>query len=220
MKKLLFLLILISIAFEVVSQAENYRLVRFDFGFSYIMPSSNRFANGYGFSPELKFQVTDKHTIGGKMEIYVMVGDNTYVLQGTQLSSQAELKTGAIIGFSLFNEYFLTEGKLRPFVGTGLGYYAGGSASESVDVNVAGGSLSAKTSAFVGMGISPTVGFHIGVLKLSASYYYIFNSTDVNIKEEIVNGNLVEEINLIQQESNNFITLKLMIGIGGGRKDK
>ena len=80
--------------------------------------------------------------------------------------------------------------------------------------------MSAEASAFVGMGVSPTVGFHIGVLKLSASYNYIFNSTDVNVKEEIVSGNVVEEINLIQQESNNFITLKLMLGIGGGRKDK
>ena len=129
MKKLLFILILISFSLNGFSQAENYRLVRFDFGFSYIMPSSNRFANGYGFSPELKFQVTDKHTIGGKMEIYIMVGDNGYVLQGTQLSSQAELKTGAIVGFSLLNEYFLTEGKLRPFVGAGLGWRFGFRAS-------------------------------------------------------------------------------------------
>lgn len=152
------------------------------------------------------------------MEVFVMVGDNAYVLQGSQLSSEAELKTGAIVGFSLMNEYFLTDTKLRPFVGTGFGFYAGGSASESVNVNVAGGSISAEASAFAGMGLSPTAGFHIGPLKMSLSYYLIFSSTDVNVKEEIVSGNLVEEINLVQEESNNFIVLKLMLGIGGGRK--
>lgn len=218
MKKLLLPLLLLVCISDAFSQAENYRLVRFDFGFGYIMPSSNRFANGFGFSPELKFQLTDKHTIGGRMEIFVMVGDNAYVLQGTQLSSQAELKTGAIVGFSMLNEYFLTDTKLRPFVGAGLGFYAGGSASESVDVTVNGGSLSAQASAFTGVGFSPTVGFHLGVLKMSFSYYLIMSQTDVNVKEEIVNGNLVEEINLVQEESNNFIVLKLMLGIGGGRK--
>lgn len=219
MKRLIITSFLLSLALNSLGQAENYRLVRFDFGFSYIMPSSNRFANGFGFSPELKFQLTDRHTLGGKIEIYAMVGDDGYVIQGSQLSSRAELKTGAIVGISLLNEFYLTDTKVRPFIGTGFGFYAGGSASESVDINVAGGSLSAEANGFAGLGLSPTVGFHWGFLKLSASYNYIFNSTDVTVKERIENGNFTEEISLIQEESNNFITLKLMMGIGGGRKN-
>lgn len=219
MKKIALIFTFGLLSIGAFSQAENYRLIRFDFGFSYIMPESNRFANGFGFSPELKFQLTDRHTIGGKLEVYAMVGDNGYVLQGSQLSSQAELKTGAIVGFSILNEFFLTKSKVRPFIGGGLGFYAGGSASESVNVNVAGGSLSAEASGFTGLGISPTVGIHWGFLKLTASYNYIFNSTDVTVKERIDNGNYTEEISLNQEESNNFITLKLMLGIGGGRKN-
>ena len=100
------ILIIVFCVSTTFGQSENYRMVRFDFGFSYIAPSSDRFVSGFGFSPELKFQVTDKHTIGVKTEIFVMVGDNSYILQGSHLSSKAELKTGTILSFAVLNEFF------------------------------------------------------------------------------------------------------------------
>ena len=109
---------------------------------------------------------------------------------------------------------------MRPFIGTGLGFYAGGSASESVGSSTVGGSISAEANAFDGLGISPTIGLHYGVLKLSTSYHLIFNSTDVTVKEEFNNSKTTETISTVQKESNNFIVLKLSLGIGGGRKNK
>jgi hypothetical protein len=222
MKKYILLVLLIPcLMSDALSQSDNYRLVRFDFGFSYVAPMSSRLSSGFGFTLEPKFQVTDKHTIGLRTGFYFMTSNSLDYIDAYDFETvPTELSVGGAVNFSVYNEYFLTEGRGRPFVGVGFGFYGGGSASVTSATIVGGGTADVGADAFASMGLSPTAGFHFGVLKLTASYHYIFGGTEVNVDVREAGPSGVSSVSLIQKERNDFIELKLMLGIGGGRKDK
>ena len=222
MKKLFILFFFITcFTFNSFSQAENYRLFRFDFGFSYVMPMSNRLSSGYGFTLEPKFQITDKHTFGIRTGVYFMTSNSLDFIDAYDFeTTSAELSVGGAVNFSAFNEYFLTDGRARPFVGLGFGFYAGGSASVVSATVVGGETADVGADAYASMGLSPTVGLHFGVLKLTASYHFIFSGTQVNVTVEEAGPTGVTSVSSVQDESNDFLEFKLMLGIGGGRKNK
>lgn len=222
MKKL-FLIPLILLFFSSSSFGEEreYRLIRFDFGFSYAKPLSSRVSNGFGFTLEPKFQVTNKHTVGLRTGFYFMTGNSLNFIDDYDFATtSAELNVGGSFNLSFFNEYFLTEGMGRPFVGLGLGLYIGGSTSVASATVVGGGTADVGADGYVSMGLSPTAGFHFGKLKLTASYHLIFNGTNVNVDVKGAGPSGVDSVSIIQKERNDFIEFKLMLGIGGGRKNK
>ena len=220
MKKLTILsLLLLFFTANAFSQAENYRFVRFDFGFSYVKPMSSRLSNGFGFTLEPKFQVSDKHTIGARTGFYFMTSNSLNYIDAYDFeTTPTELSVGGAFNFSFFNEYFLTEGQGRPFVGMGLGFYGGGSASVVSATIVGGGTADVGADGYASLGLSPTVGFHFGFLKLTASYHYLFAETEVNVDVRGAGPSGVSSVSIIQNERNDFIEFKLMLGFGGGRK--
>lgn len=220
MKKLTILIFLsLFLILEGYSQAENYRFVRFDFGFSYVKPMSTRVSNGFGFTLEPKFQVSDKHTIGVRTGFYFMSGNSLNYIDAYDFeTTPTSLSVGGAFNFSFFNEYFLTEGLGRPFVGMGFGFYGGGSASVTSATIVGGGTADVGADGYASLGLSPTVGFHFGVLKLTASYHYLFAETEVNVDVRDAGPSGVSSVSIIQNERNDFIEFKLMLGFGGGRK--
>ena len=221
--KPIFTTIFLTIIFVTQSygQAENYRLIRFDFGFSYVVPMSSRLSSGFGLTLEPKFQISDKHTIGVRTGFYFMSGNSLdYIDAYDFATTSTELSVGGAVNFSIFNEYFLTEGRGRPFVGIGLGFYGGGSAAVTSATIVGGGTANVGADGYAGMGLSPALGFHFGKLKLTASYHYIFSETEVNVDVKQAGPSGVSSVSIIQNERNDFIELKLMLGIGGGRKNK
>ncbi len=219
MKKLtLVFLTLVLLGTESFAQAENYQNVRFDFGFSFPIPMSSRLSGGFGFTLEPKFQVTDKLTIGGRVGFYFMSGNGLGYIDAYDFDeTNLELSVGGAVNASALGEYFLTEGRARPFVGMGLGYYVGGAASVSA-VTIGGPEADVSADAYASPGISPTLGFHFGVLKLTVSYHLIFSGTDINVTVKGAGPSGVDEI-YSQKESNDFIEFKLMLGIGGRPKN-
>ena len=220
MKKLALLILpLLLITTDSYGQAENYQNVRFDFGFSTVMPMSSRLSGGFGLTLEPKYQMSDKHTIGLRTGFYFMSGNGLDYIDAYDFeTTTGSISVGGAINMSVFNEYFLTEGRARPFVGVGLGYYGGGSASVGATV-VGGAEADVSANAFASMGVSPTVGFHYGILKITASYHFLFSGTEVNISVEEAGPTGVTSVTSIQNESNNFLEFKLMLGIGGRPKN-
>lgn len=100
------------------------------------------------------------------------------VLFGGKIAEEAEnlevgMSTRAAI--LLRGEYFIDQGKTRPFVGLGFGRYTLANTSAS-------GSGAASIVAGNNFGVAPELGFAFGNFKLSAMYHFVGGTTLVNME--------------------------------------
>src|SRR4051812_16208394 len=139
--------LILVMAFAGVARADD---VRVSFGLTGAsVDVSDR--NGAGMVTEIKGRVNDRVNVGGRVEVAVMfgghVGDNDAALDVAM----------AACGIAKA-EVFLTETKIRPFVGFGIGAYTIGSQT----------ALMSRTGRYVG--VAPQLGIDFDRLRFAATY--------------------------------------------------
>jgi hypothetical protein len=166
MKKL-WILLLVVMPTAMFAQDVGFRL---DAGLGAGLSFSGLKSYGIAAFTEPKVTIGPSITAGIRFE-----GD---VLFGGKVAEEAEnlevgMSTRAAI--LLRGEYFIGQGKTRPFVGLGFGRYTLANTSAS-------GSGAASIVAGNNFGVAPELGFAFGNFKLSAMYHFVGGSTLVNME--------------------------------------
>lgn len=110
---------------------------------------------GISIGTEVRGNITNAISVGLRLESALLAFEDDL----------GESSIGATGSFALIGDYYLnTEKTARPFVGLGIGSFAGaevGSSTGEGDTSI---------------GIIPRIGYEIGLLRFSAEYNYAFSS--------------------------------------------
>lgn len=161
LRSLFFLLLFAAIGTTVHAQAQNYRTFEWDLlQVGYASPLRDGIKPGLTLGTEFRYNLTDRFSAGFNPEIAVFsaedAGNNT-------------IDFGIAGSYTLTGDYYFSDTEsIRPFVGTGLGLYTGGSAtitdtdSDNPEVR--------KISGGRAFGVSPHVGVELGHLRVQLEY--------------------------------------------------
>lgn len=188
MKKLL--IVLGVVLFAGVVNAQNYKPFKLGMGIGYTMPSDG--GGGILIDFEPAYRINDAIAVGLRFEsaaMMKMVGDE-------------EGKVSANGSYTLNGQYYLSDAKVRPYVGLGLGLYT--VASVSVGVNSAEGGGGAE------FGFYPRLGVDLGHFNINLDYNLIGASTGYSVDDA---GNTTE-VNI----KNSYLGIRAGFFIFGGRK--
>lgn len=182
-------LFLVALAFSVLAVStvigQDYRKFKVGTGFLYAVPTGEGAGGGIGFYVEPKININNKFDAGLLIESALMVQN----LEGA---------SGSISGctsYSLTGGYMMGSGKIRPFIGTGLGIYKLGSVEASLDQS---GVTSADVELGSKFGFSPRVGINFSHFQMMLQYHAIMG------QETLMNKN--------------YLSLKIGVEFGGGLK--
>jgi outer membrane protein X len=185
MKKLFIVALAMSVLAVSNVMGQDYKKFKFGTGMLYAVPTGEGAGGGIGFYMEPKLNLNNKFDVGFLMEWALMVQN----IEGTS-SSISGCST-----YSLTGDYMMGKGKIRPFVGTGLGFYRLG----SVDVTVEGQSV---TNGDVDLGskfgFSPRIGINFSHFQMMLQYHAIMG------QESLINKN--------------YLGIKIGVEFGGGLK--
>ena len=197
MKKLLFLLMGLSIAQLCLAQNEDmsdrsFKRFKVDVSIGYASPSStapgSQFSGGVLFAVEPKFAIIDPLAIGLRVETAVTAHIYSNNNNNNNNNSSNNSTGKANVSYLFTTDYYFTKTKFRPFIGAGAGIYS----TASIDSNTVnnGNSNVPYTSAF---GFMARAGFELGHLRLGVEYNFVPNDAS-------------------------YLGLKLGVCIGGGRR--
>lgn len=157
MKKVIFIaLAIIAISASTIN-AQSYKPFKVGLGFLYAVPTGEGAGGGVGFYLEPKYNLNDKLDMG-------------LLIESALLAQKLEGASGSISGvtsYSITGDYMLGSGKVRPFIGTGIGLYSLGSVDLTDEVG--GGSVALGTK----FGFSPRVGINLSHFQLALQYHVI-----------------------------------------------
>ena len=158
MKKVLFVALAIALfsASSVIGQ--SYKPFKVGVGFLYAVPTGEGAGGGIGFYLEPKYNLNDKLDMG-------------FLIESALLAQKLEGASGSISGvtsYSITGDYMLGSGKVRPFIGTGIGLYSLG----SVDYDL-GGMGTGTVELGTKFGFSPRVGINLSHFQIELQYHVI-----------------------------------------------
>jgi len=138
--------------------AQSYKPFKVGLGFLYAVPTGEGAGGGVGFYLEPKYNLNDKFDMG-------------LLIESALLAQNITGATGSVSGvtsYSITGDYMLGSGKVRPFIGTGIGLYSLGSVD--FDYGVAG---TATAELGTKLGFSPRVGINLSHFQLALQYHVI-----------------------------------------------
>jgi hypothetical protein len=183
--------------------ADNYDTFRFDLGF--VAPYGYGLETyGFGVALEPKFYLSDRFTLGPRLEAAGQTGSN---LSGSGMNESVSSSATASVAFLAKSEYFLTNSNVRPFVGFGAGFYFIGAENVSAVGNMAG--ISQEAGRF--FGIAPQVGIDLWRVRLSVIWEVLLGA-DIEVRQQV--GTLTQSAAF----SRNYLTFEFAIRFGGERK--
>jgi outer membrane protein X len=184
MKKVLFVALAIAMISVSSVNAQSYKPFKVGLGFLYAVPMGKGAGGGIGFYLEPKYNINDKFDAG-------------FLMEGALLAQKIEGASGSISGvtsYSITGDYMLGSGKVRPFIGTGIGMYSLGSA----DFDVAGQTASVELG--TKFGFSPRVGINLSHFQIQLQYHIITGQENTDVSNK------------------NYLAVKFGIEFGGGLK--
>lgn len=188
MKKVLFVALAIVMISVSSLNAQSYKPFKVGLGFLYAVPTGDGAGGGIGFYLEPKYNINDKFDAG-------------FLIESALLAQAAtDLTASSISGvssYSITGDYMMGSGKVRPFVGTGIGLYSLGSIDAVVDNNgtLQTGSVSLGSK----FGFSPRVGINLSHFQVELQYHLIMG----------------QDKDLM---SKNYLGIKIGVEFGGGLK--
>lgn len=165
MRRFLLLVICIAGAVSVKAQSENYQAFKVDIGFGYALPSTDngQIKGGPTFTIHPHYRLTDDFAVGIRLEgAALSYKDNSL--------ENPDLKLAVLASYCATGEYYLSDGRFRPFIGVGAGYFY--QTRVSTDSNTSGLISYGGNTKF---GYFPEVGFEIGHLRVMADYNVLPN---------------------------------------------
>lgn len=157
MKKIIFSVLMMTVAFLANAQTTVYKPFKVDFATGYAIPGGSGSKGGVLFAIEPKYSINDQLTFGLRFEAAVMaratVDQNGELTQGEVKGSASYLATG---------DYYFNTNKFRPFAGAGLGIYK--TAGASVDQTTEDAQVGSK------FGFAPRAGFEFGHFRFALEY--------------------------------------------------
>ncbi len=192
MKKLMFLLFICS-ALSVSAQKLSFQAVA---GLGGALSFGELRAYGISASAEPKIFIGNHIAAGLRFEGDVMLGGKFDYQNTENLTVGMSLRAAQTIK----GEYYITNLKLRPYAGFGLGRFTQASIGAS-------GSGDGSISASSGFGVAPEAGIAIGNFRLSAIFNVVPGKDIINIG-----------VGDTQEVSKNYLVLQMswkVFGIGG-----
>lgn len=160
MKKILLLVICLAATVSVYAQSENYQAFKVDIGFGYALPATDNseIKGGPTFTIHPHYRLTDDLAVGIRLEgAALSYRDNSL--------ENPDLKLAVLASYCATAEYYLANGRFRPFIGAGAGYFY--QSKISTDSNTSGLISYGGNTKF---GYFPEVGFEIGHLRVMVDY--------------------------------------------------
>ncbi len=189
-----------------------------DVSLGYGKPLGNDSKAGLLFSIEPKYSLTNRITVGFRIEASAinMMGKRSDVNYSSEASSFTKLssRNDRAESYVLTADYYLSKGKIRPFVGAGFGLYK---VIPAENLNFQSGSYARAIQEDKKIGGLIRAGVEAGHFRLSMEYNLVPKSAGVQIVESSANG--VSFINT-PAVKNSYLGIKLGVTIGGGRKNK
>lgn len=158
MKKIVIVLFTIC-TFSLNAQDVSFHLIT---GLGGAMSFGELRAYGISASVEPKVFITNNIAAGLRFEGDVLFGGNIDTENPENLS--VGMTSRALTGIK--GEYYLSDLKVRPYVGFGVGRYT----QATISASGAGG---ASIDAYNGIGVSPELGIALGGFRLSALYHIV-----------------------------------------------
>jgi outer membrane protein W len=161
-----FLVVFLSSLLTVkFTNAQTYKRFKVDVTTGYANPTGQvgDISGGLNFSIEPKYNITDQIAVGIKREAALLIAGS---------SNGGDGKIALLQSTSLTGEYYYGEGKVRPFGGIGLGFYAGTTFDSD-------GNSSTGESVF---GFAPRAGLQFSHFRLGVEYNIIKDSNYFAIK--------------------------------------
>jgi outer membrane protein X len=158
MRKLTFVLALITSCFFAGAQSTSYKPFKVDLAVGYAVPGGSGSKGGVLFAVEPKYALNDNITLGLRLEAAATarasVDDNGEKMVGSVKASGSYLLTG---------DYYFNTNKFRPFAGVGAGLFK----LAAVDFN---SSTESDIQAGTKFGFAPRVGFEAGHFRAAIEY--------------------------------------------------
>ena len=185
--------LLVALAIAMISASsvfgQSYKPFKVGLGLLYAVPSGEGAGGGIGFYFEPKYNVNDKFDVGFLIEKALLV----------QLATDFTKETvSALASYSITGDYMLGTGKVRPFIGTGIGMYNLGS-MDGITVDQNNNVVPGKITLGTKFGFSPRVGINLSHFQIELQYHLIMG----------------QDADLI---SKNYLGIKMGIEFGGGLK--
>jgi outer membrane protein X len=191
MKKVLFVALAIAMISISSVNAQSYKPFKVGLGFLYAVPTGEGAGGGIGFYLEPKYNINDKFDAG------LLIESALLAQAATDLTSAS---ISGVTSYSITGDYMLGSGKVRPFIGTGIGIYSLGSIDVPTDINMQTGAVTtASYSLGSKFGFSPRVGINLSHFQIELQYH-IITGQDKNLM------------------SKNYLAIKMGIEFGGGLK--
>jgi len=189
MKKVLFVALAIALFSASSVMGQSYRPFKVGVGFLYAVPTGEGAGGGIGFYLEPKYNLNDKFDLGFLMEDALLV---------QKLEGYSSDVSG-VASYSLTGDYMLGSGKVRPFIGTGIGIYSLGSVSATTVDDGMGGTVTLPGASLgTKFGFSPRVGINLSHFQIELQYHVITGQVD--------------------GISKNYLGIKMGLEFGGGLK--
>ncbi|MBL3658005.1 outer membrane beta-barrel protein [Fulvivirga sediminis] len=157
MRNFLLSLVLLACSSAVVS-AQNYKPFKLGLGLGYAHPSDG--GGGVLFDFEPAYRINDAIAVGLRIE-------SAWMARGLDDSGADVSANGS---YSLNGQYYLSDSKVRPYVGLGFGLFS--SASVSVSNNGSAGADASENK----FGFYPRLGIDIGHFNINFDYNIIGKS--------------------------------------------
>lgn len=159
MKKFFFSIALLFVAFATVN-AQNYKPFKLGLGLGYAMPSDG--GGGILFEVEPAYRLNDQIALGLRLGSAAMA----------RAIGETEGSVSGNASYTINGQYYLSDGKFRPYVGAGVGIFSLASVSSSVDLG-GGNTVTAAAASESKIGFYPRVGFDLGHFNINIDYNII-----------------------------------------------
>ena len=206
---LLAVLALLGAASAARAQAPSYQPIRVDLTVYGGYAPGDAAAWGIGAALEPKYNLTDRLSLGLRLEGAGFVTQDVKVSSGSGSTANVSQSARAVSAFSAKADFYLTTSAVRPFLGISAGLYRIGAGSQSVS----GGTVVQSAAAFRGFGFAPQAGVNLGGFRLAATWHVITGG-DMVIATQAVGAPAPTEVKL----SKSFFAFELGGTFGGARR--
>ncbi|UII30991.1 outer membrane beta-barrel protein [Fulvivirga ulvae] len=158
MKKILFSIALLFIG-AITVNAQDYKPFKLGLGLGYASPSDG--GGGILFEVEPAYRLSDEIAIGLRLGSAAMA----------RAIGETEGSVSGNASYTVNTQYYLSNGKFRPYVGAGVGIFSLASVSSSVTVGNSTATAAASSESKIGF--YPRVGFDLGHFNINIDYNII-----------------------------------------------
>ncbi len=185
-----FLFILITLTTSLTLSAQEYKQFKVGLGLGYVLTEDTR---GIAIYLEPAYRIEDHISVGFRIEL---------AGRASGIDDQ-DFEVGFHSSYTLNGQYYFSNGDFRPLVGLGMGIYQTASFSSEAT------NFSEDLDISPELGVYPRIGFDYGNLNVIIDYNFLPTSRGILISDP---SNREVKI------KNSYLSLKLGISIGGGRK--